>query len=164
MQKLYEVRIVALMFDKINDSPVIILKTIDGEHVIPIWIGMFEANAIGLEMDKIPAPRPMTHDLIKNIFYYLDVNVSKIVITDIIENTFYAQLHLETKEWEKIIDSRPSDAIAIALKTNAGIYVTQEIVDNSISSDKFSTMLEDEDNVDDILSSFYSDDISNIEQ
>ncbi len=164
MQELYEVKIAALMFDKINDSPVIILKTIDGEHIIPIWIGLFEANAIGLEIEKIPAPRPMTHDLIKNIFFYLDVNVKKVVITDIVENTFYAEIHLGINDDIKIVDSRPSDAIALALKTDSPILVTREIIDNSISIDNFSNISDEEQDINNLLSSFFTDDYSNIEQ
>ncbi len=98
---------------------------------MPIWVGVFEANAIALQIERIDTPRPLTHDLIKNILLQLDANVDKIVVTDLQENTFYAVIHLRMNGDRITIDSRPSDAIALALRTDAPIYVTEEVINNS---------------------------------
>src|SRR4051795_12275211 len=107
-----EMKIRALMMDPTTNSPIVVLKDVSGDGVLPIWVGIFEANAIALELEKIATPRPMTHDLIKNVLETLDVAVTRVVVTDLRENTFYAVLHLKLGTNEFTVDSRPSDAIA----------------------------------------------------
>ena len=126
-----EFKIKGLMMDPITNSPIVILQGIEKNTLLPIWVGIFEANAIALQIERIDTPRPMTHDLLKNILLHLDATVDKIVVTDLQENTFYATIHLQMNGDHITIDSRPSDAIALALRTDAPIYVTQEVIDNS---------------------------------
>ena len=111
--------------------PIVILKDLKGKNAIPIWIGILEASAIATEIEKIDLSRPMTHDLLKNILATLDVKVQKIEVTDLRDNTFYAIIHLNADGRELTIDSRPSDAIAIALRTKAAIFVSQKVIDKS---------------------------------
>jgi len=108
--------------------PIIILTDEEDKRSLPIWVGIFEANAIALELEKIATPRPQTHDLIKNILEAVTATVTKIVVTDLKENTFYALLHLKIGETEYTVDSRPSDAIALALRVAAPIYVDEDVV------------------------------------
>jgi uncharacterized protein len=108
--------------------PIIILRDEDDKRSLPIWVGIFEANAIALELEKIATPRPMTHDLIKNILEAIDARVVKVMVTDLKENTFFAVLHLQVGETEYTVDSRPSDAIALALRVAAPIFVDEEVV------------------------------------
>ena len=125
---LIEMTIKGLMVDPITNTPIVILKDANGERVLPIWVGIFEANAIALELEKVAPARPMTHDLIKNILETLEARVLKVVVTDLKENTFFAVLHLQLGETEYTVDSRPSDAIALALRVAAPIYVDEEVV------------------------------------
>jgi bifunctional DNase/RNase len=108
--------------------PIIILRDEEDKRSLPIWVGIFEANAIALELEKIPTPRPMTHDLIKNILETIEARVLKIVVTDLRQNTFFAELHLQIGAGEFTVDSRPSDAIALALRVAAPIFVNEEVV------------------------------------
>jgi bifunctional DNase/RNase len=117
--------------DPLTNSPIVILQSLEKNTLLPIWVGVFEANAIALQIERIDTPRPLTHDLIKNILLQLDANVDKIVVTDLQENTFYAVIHLRMNGDRITIDSRPSDAIALALRTDAPIYVTEEVINNS---------------------------------
>jgi len=117
-----------LALDPLSNMPIIILKDEEDTRSLPIWVGIFEANAIALELEKIATPRPMTHDLIKNILEAVEARVTKVVVTDLKENTFYAVLHLQIGEREYTVDSRPSDAIALALRVAAPIYVDEEVV------------------------------------
>ena len=128
---LIEMTIKGLMVDPITNMPIVILKDKDGERVLPIWVGVFEANAIALQIERIDTPRPMTHDLLKNILLHLNATVEKIVVTDLQENTFFATIFLDMEGNRVVIDSRPSDAIALALRTDAPIFVTQEVINNS---------------------------------
>lgn len=130
-----EMRIKGLMIDPISQMPIIILKDPNGDAVLPIWVGLFEANAIALQMEKISTPRPMTHDLMKNILTQLDARIEKIVITDLKENTFYATLHLDCKGTPVTVDSRPSDAIALALRAEAPIFVEEDVISRAKSVD-----------------------------
>ena len=123
-----EMTIKGLMVDPITNMPIVILKDMGGERVLPIWVGIFEANAIALELEKISTPRPMTHDLIKNILESIDARVLKVVVTDLKENTFYAVLPVQLGDVEYSVDSRPSDAIALALRVAAPIYVDEDVV------------------------------------
>ena len=126
-----EFKIKGLIMDPLTNSPIVILQSLEKNTLLPIWVGIFEANAIALQIERIDTPRPLTHDLIKNILLQLDANVDKIVVTDLQENTFYAVIHLRMNGDRITIDCRPSDAIALALRTDAPIYVTEEVINNS---------------------------------
>ena len=126
-----EFKIKGLIMDPLTNSPIVILQSVEKNTLLPIWVGIFEANAIALQIERIDTPRPLTHDLIKNILMQLDANVDKIVVTDLQGNTFYAVIHLRMNGDHITIDSRPSDAIALALRTDAPIYVTEEVIKNS---------------------------------
>ena len=126
-----EFKIKGLMMDPITNSPIVILQGVEKNTLLPIWVGIFEANAIALQIERIDTPRPMTHDLLKNILLHLDATVEKIVVTDLQENTFFATIYLDMEGDRVTIDSRPSDAIALALRTDAPIFVTQDVINNS---------------------------------
>lgn len=126
-----EFKIKGLMMDPMTNSPIVILQDMERNTLLPIWVGIFEANAIALQIERIDTPRPMTHDLLKNILLQMDTSVQKIVVTDLRDNTFYAIIHLQMNGDSITIDSRPSDAIALALRTDAPIYVTEEVIDSS---------------------------------
>ena len=125
---LVEMKVRGLALDPVSNMPIIILRDEEDKRALPIWVGIFEANAIALELEKIPTPRPMTHDLIKNILETIEARVLKIVVTDLRENTFFAESHLQIGEGEYTVDSRPSDAIALALRVAAPIFVNEEVV------------------------------------
>lgn len=126
-----EMTIKGLMVDPITNMPIIILRDKDGQQVLPIWVGIFEANAIALQMENISTPRPMTHDLLRNVIEDLTGTVTKVVISDLKENTFYALIYVETPAGVVAIDARPSDAIALALRTQAPILVEEAVIDNA---------------------------------
>jgi len=126
-----EMKIKGLMLDPITQMPIIILKDPKGEAVLPIWVGLFEANAIALQMEKVETPRPMTHDLLKNLLGRLEAKILKIVITELKENTFYAVIHLAHGGETVAVDSRPSDAIALALRAEAPIFVEEDVIARS---------------------------------
>jgi len=117
-----------IALDPITNMPIIILKDLEEKRAIPIWVGIFEANAIALELEKVSTPRPMTHDLIKSILDGLGVNVRQIIVNDLKDNTFYAVIELHYNGNIINIDSRPSDAIALALRMGAPIYVAEKVV------------------------------------
>ncbi len=123
-----EMKVRGLALDPLSQMPIIILRDEEDKRSLPIWVGVFEANAIALELEKISPPRPMTHDLIKNILESLDAQVTKIVVSDLKENTFFAVIHLRVTGTEITVDARPSDAIALALRVSAPIYVDEEVV------------------------------------
>ena len=123
-----EMKVRGLALDPVSNMPIIILRDEDEKRSLPIWVGIFEANAIALELEKIATPRPMTHDLIKSILETIEARVVKVMVTDLKENTFYAVLHLQLGGTEYTVDSRPSDAIALALRVGAPIYVDEEVV------------------------------------
>ncbi|HEV8640041.1 MAG TPA: bifunctional nuclease family protein [Methylomirabilota bacterium] len=123
-----EMKVRGLALDPLSNMPIIILRDEEDKRSLPIWVGIFEANAIALELEKISTPRPMTHDLIKNILETIDARVLKVVVTDLKENTFFAVLHIQVGDTEYTVDSRPSDAIALALRVAAPIYVDEEVV------------------------------------
>ena len=128
---LVEMTIKGLMVDPITNMPIIILRDQDGQKVLPIWVGVFEANAIALQIENIQTPRPMTHDLLRNVIQDLQAAVEKVVVCDLKENTFYALIHLQTPGGPVAIDARPSDAIALALRTRAPILVEERVIDNA---------------------------------
>lgn len=126
-----EFKIKGLMMDPITNSPIVILQDSQSGTLLPIWVGIFEANAIALQIERVDTPRPMTHDLLKNVLQHMDTQVEKIVVTELKENTFYALIHLSSNGQSLTVDSRPSDAIALALRTDAPIFVEEEVVQNS---------------------------------
>jgi bifunctional DNase/RNase len=129
-----EMKITGLMIDPVSNMPIIILKDKSGEAVLPIWVGIFEANAIAMQMEEIVSPRPMTHDLLKNVIEGLRARIRRVEITDLRENTFFAVINLDCGGTALEIDSRPSDAMALALRAGAPIFVTEDVLDKSTSS------------------------------
>jgi uncharacterized protein len=124
-----EVKIRALMMDPNSGTPIIILKDVQSETMLPIWVGAYEANAIALEIEKIAPPRPMTHDLLRNLIVELGVHVDRVVVTSLRDNTFFAVIEMHNSEGNKmVLDSRPSDAIALALRADCPIYVDMEVI------------------------------------
>jgi len=121
----------SLNMDPVTNSPIIILKEIDGEQTLPIWIGLLEATAIASEIEGVKFSRPMTHDLLKDVMDKTDITVNKIEICDLKDNTYYAIIHLTRNDKTLSIDSRPSDAIALALRTEAPIFVSDEVLEKS---------------------------------
>ena len=132
---LIEMTIKGLLVDPITNMPIVILKDKEGERVLPIWVGIFEANAIALQIENVATPRPMTHDLLRNIIADLDGEVDRVVVSDLKENTFFAIIHLTVKGEHVVVDARPSDAIALALRTRAPILVEETVVDNAKTVD-----------------------------
>ncbi len=130
-----EMTIKGLMVDPITNSPIVILRDREGQRVLPIWVGIFEANAIALQIENISTPRPMTHDLLRNVIQDLKASVQKVVVCDLQENTFYALIYLVLDGDTVAIDARPSDAIALALRTRAPIFVEDTVLDNAKTVD-----------------------------
>ncbi|MEW6367971.1 MAG: bifunctional nuclease family protein [Acidobacteriota bacterium] len=130
-----EMKIKGLMIDPITNMPIVILREKEGNKVLPIWVGIFEANAIALQIENIQTPRPMTHDLLKNVIVDMKASVSKIVVNQLRENTFYALIFLEYNGELIRIDARPSDAIALALRTESPIYVEDEVIATAKTAD-----------------------------
>jgi hypothetical protein len=126
-----EMKIRGLMMDPVTNTPIVILKDVGSETVLPIWVGVYEANAIALEIEKVSTPRPMTHDLIKNVLTGLETAVHRVVVTELREDTFYAVIWLEREGRIISIDSRPSDALALALRVDCPIFVDDEVLKNS---------------------------------
>lgn len=146
-----EMKIRGLMMDPVTNMPIVILKDVGGEAVLPIWVGVYEANAIALEIEKVTTPRPMTHDLIKNVLMGLDTRVHKVVVSELREDTFFAVIWLEREGRIISVDSRPSDALALALRLDCPIFVEDEVLKNSrlnsnvsdrVSSDELRKWLE----------------------
>ncbi len=129
-----EMKIRGLMMDPVTSMPIVVLKDVSGSAILPIWVGVFEANAIALEIEKVATPRPMTHDLIRVLLFGLDAGVRKVVVSELRDDTFYAVIWLE-KDGELIsVDSRPSDALALALRLDCPIYVEESVIKNSKQS------------------------------
>ena len=126
-----EMKIRGLMMDPMTNMPIVVLKDTDGETVLPIWVGIYEANAIALEIEKVTTPRPMTHDLIKNLLTGLDARVHKVVVTELRDDTFFAVIWMERDGRIISVDSRPSDALALALRLDCPIYVDDEVLKSS---------------------------------
>jgi len=124
-------KVSGLTIDPFTNTPIIILKDLEEKNVLPIWIGLLEASAIATELENIQLPRPMTHDLVRNILDRLKVEVKKVEMVDLRDNTFFATLHLTVSGKTIIIDSRPSDAIALALRTKAPIFVNEKVIEKS---------------------------------
>ena len=126
-----EMKIRGLMMDPVTNMPIVVLKDVRGQAILPIWVGVYEANAIALEIEKVQTPRPMTHDLLRNVLLGLDVRVQKIVVNELKDDTFYALIWLEREGQQMTIDSRPSDALALALRMDCPIFVDEEVLKNS---------------------------------
>ena len=132
---LIEMTIKGLMVDPITNMPIIILKDKEGERVLPIWVGIFEANAIALQIENIATPRPMTHDLIRNIIADLEGQVDRVVVCELKDETFYAVIHMTVRGERVAVDARPSDAIALALRTRSPILVEENVIANAKTVD-----------------------------
>jgi bifunctional DNase/RNase len=126
-----EMKIRGLMMDPVTNMPIVVLKDSTGDTVLPIWVGVYEANAIALEIEKVTTPRPMTHDLMKNLIIGLDTQVHKIVVSELRDDTFFAVIWMEREGKIISIDSRPSDALALALRLDCPIYVDEQVLKNS---------------------------------
>lgn len=140
-----EMRIRGLMMDPVTNTPIVILKDIGGDSVLPIWVGVYEANAIALEIEKVTTPRPMTHDLLKNMLTGFGASVNKVVVTELKEDTFYAVIWAERDGQVISIDSRPSDALALALRVDCPIYVDDEVLKVSKAASAASERISSED-------------------
>jgi len=137
-----EMKIRGLMMDPVTNMPIVILKDVQGTAVLPIWVGIYEANAIALEIEKVTTPRPMTHDLLKNVLSGLEARVHRVVVSDLRDDTFYAVIWLEKDGQVISLDSRPSDALALALRVDCPIFVDDGVLKNSkvagVAADKVS--------------------------
>ena len=156
-----EMTIKGLMVDPITNTPIVILRDKDGQRVLPIWVGVFEANAIALQIENVSMPRPMTHALLRNVIQDLHAAVEKLVVCDLQENTFYALIYLQLAgaPGERLaIDARPSDAIALALRTRAPIFVEESVIDHAKTVD-FSTEQADADRLQKWLENLDPDDL-----
>lgn len=130
-----EVKIGALIMDPNTNTPIVVLKGVDSESILPIWVGAYEANAIALEIEKIVPQRPMTHDLLRNFIVESGYRASKVIITELLDNTFYALIEIIDSDSNIIaLDARPSDAIALALRLDCSIFVDQKVIETSASS------------------------------
>ena len=130
-----EMKVEGLTLDPLTNMPIIILKDLDGNRALPIWVGFFEANAIALEIEKIATPRPMTHDLMKDLINDMKAEIKHILVSELKDNTFYAEISLLSGGDTLKIDSRPSDAIALALRVKAPIYVNEAVIEAAKSLD-----------------------------
>jgi bifunctional DNase/RNase len=126
-----EVRIRGLMMDPATNMPIVVLKDVASETVMPIWVGIFEANAIAIEIEKVAAPRPMTHDLTRNLIRHMNAQLERVVINELRDDTFFAVLWLKHGDEEMTIDARPSDAIALALRSDCPIYVSESVLQSA---------------------------------
>jgi bifunctional DNase/RNase len=126
-----EMKIRGLMMDPVTNMPIVILKDVNSNAILPIWVGVYEANAIALEIEKVSTPRPMTHDLIRTLLMGLEVNIRKVVVSELKDDTFYAIIWLEKDGRLISVDSRPSDALAIALRLDCPIYVDDSVLSSS---------------------------------
>lgn len=126
-----EMKIRGLMMDPVTNMPIVVLKDVGSDAVLPIWVGVYEANAIALEIEKVTTPRPMTHDLMKNLLMGLDTHVHKVVVNELRDDTFFAVIWMERDGKVISMDSRPSDALALALRLDCPIYVEEEVLKHS---------------------------------
>jgi bifunctional DNase/RNase len=153
-----EMTIKGLMVDPITNTPIIILRDKDGDKVLPIWVGLPEANAIALQIENISTPRPMTHDLLRNVIQDLKASVRKVVVCDLQENTFYALIYLSLGSETVAVDARPSDAIALALRSRAPIFVEDSVIEHAKTVD-FSSEKADADRLQKWLESLDPDEL-----
>lgn len=139
-----QMEIKGLMLDPSSNVPIVILRDQESQLFLPIWIGVFEANAIALKIEGIETPRPMTHDLFRSSLEQLGAKLEKIVISDLRDNTFFALLHVRHDDRELTIDSRPSDAIALAIRAEAPIFVLRTVLDKAKAADLVSAETDEE--------------------
>jgi bifunctional DNase/RNase len=130
-----EMTIKGLMIDPITNMPIVVLRDADGERILPIWVGVFEANAIALQIESVQTPRPMTHDLLRNVIADLNASVERVVVCDLKENTFFASIMLRLASGTIAIDARPSDAIALALRAHAPIFAEESVIETARHAD-----------------------------
>ena len=140
-----EMKIRGLMMDPMTNMPIVVLKDVGSDTVLPIWVGVYEANAIAMEIEKVTTPRPMTHDLIKNLLSGLDAHVHKIVVNELRDDTFFAVIWMERDGKIISIDSRPSDALAVALRVDCPIFVDEEVLKSSKKASASADRLASED-------------------
>ncbi|MCU1284440.1 MAG: hypothetical protein JWO13_790 [Acidobacteriales bacterium] len=126
-----EMKIRGLMMDPVTNMPIVVLKDVGGDGVLPIWVGIYEANAIALEIEKVTTPRPMTHDLIKNLLTGLDTRIHKVVVSELRDDTFFAVIWMERDGHIISVDARPSDALALALRVDCPIFVEDGVLKSS---------------------------------
>src|ERR1700758_2581570 len=139
-----EMKIRGLMMDPVTNMPIVVLKDLNGNTILPIWVGIYEANAIALEIEKVSTPRPMTHDLIKTLLLGLGTGIRKVVVSELKDDTFYAVIWLD-REGELIsVDSRPSDALALALRLDCPIFVDESVLKSSKRSNAAADKVSDE--------------------
>jgi bifunctional DNase/RNase len=138
-------KIRGLMMDPMTNMPIVVLKDMSGDSVLPIWVGIYEANAIALEIEKVTTPRPMTHDLIKVLLMGLDTSIKKVVVSELRDDTFYALIWLERGGQLMSVDSRPSDALALALRHDCPIFVDDKVLQSSKNSSTVSEKVNNED-------------------
>jgi bifunctional DNase/RNase len=158
---LKEMKVVGITVDPFTNTPIVILKDLEEKDVLPIWIGLLEASSIATALENIQTPRPMTHDLLKNVLDSLDVKVIKIEVNDLRDNTYFALIHMEVDGKRLVIDSRPSDAIALALRVNAAIFVEESVIKKSAKVDmakKEDKIVVDANDWEDVLESLSPDD------
>jgi bifunctional DNase/RNase len=127
-------KIRGLVTDPTSHMPIVLLEDESGSRVLPIWIGSFEANAIALIMENVPTPRPMTHDLLKTFLAGMEMAVDRVVVTDVRNSTYFASIHCRTGERSMVFDARPSDAIALALRTASPIFAEQDVMEKAASN------------------------------
>ncbi len=139
-----EMKIRGLMMDPVTNMPIVVLKDTSGDSVLPIWVGIYEANAIALEIEKVTTPRPMTHDLIKTLLLGLDTSMKKVVVSELKDETFYAVIWLERNGQAITVDSRPSDALALAVRHDCPIYVDDRVLQSSRNSNTVSEKVNNE--------------------
>jgi bifunctional DNase/RNase len=150
-----EVKIRGLMMDPSSGTPIIILKDVNSETMLPIWVGAYEANAIALEIEKISPQRPMTHDLLRNVILEMGANVERVVVTELRDNTFFALIIMKDRAGDAVmIDARPSDAIALALRVDCPIFVNEEVIQasrNTVTSEEEEGVTGSEDEWPDVI-------------
>lgn len=141
---LVEMSVKGLMVDPVTNMPIVILRDAENQRVLPIWVGPVEANAIALQIENIAPPRPMTHDLLRNLLAELGATLTRVIIADLRENTFYAYLELHRGGEVQLLDARPSDAIALAIRTKAPVFVDTKVLDQARSADVSSEQADQE--------------------
>ncbi|MGC8719664.1 MAG: bifunctional nuclease family protein [Thermodesulforhabdaceae bacterium] len=148
MSTMIEVTVSELVVDTQSNTPVVILREKGGTRMLPIWIGLMEATAIAMELEDVRFPRPMTHDLMKNLLEHLNVTVDRVEVCDLRDNTYYALIHLRSGDRKSAVDARPSDAIALALRTKSPIYVADKVLKKSSQTEEIKTVIVDPDDPD----------------
>lgn len=133
-----------LMMDPVSNVPIVVLRNEETNQFLPIWIGVFEANSIALQLEDVEPPRPMTHDLAVGLLESLEAAIERIVVTDLVDGTFYAEIHLKRNGESRTVDSRPSDAIALALRVDAPVYVAMDVLEKARADDRTEQLSKDE--------------------